>query len=382
RQNNPRGTGHAVAQAAPVLADFDGDVVVLYGDTPFISAQSLQHLTRARQSYDIAVLGFEAADPGRYGRLVKSGDSLEKIVEYKDADAATRAITLCNSGIMIAPSALLFRLIEKLQPDNAAGELYLTDIVELARSEDRSVTAVTCDEAETIGVNSKADLALAEAVFQHRARLSAMEAGVTLRVPDTVQLAHDTRLGRDVVVEPYVVFGPGVSVADNVHIKSFSHLEGCHVSEGAVIGPQARLRPGTTLGAAARIGNFVEVKNAEIGAGAKINHLSYVGDAHVGERANIGAGTITCNYDGVFKHRTEIGTEAFIGSNTMLVAPVSVGRGALTASGSVITQDVPDEALAIARAPQENKPGFARKFFDVLRGRKAKRDKTKKNEAD
>lgn len=372
RQTDQRGTGHAVAQAAPLMADFGGDVVVLYGDTPFISATTLIKLTKAREQNDIAVLGFEAADPGRYGRLVMSGEVLEKIVEYKDADAATRAIRLCNSGIMIASAELMFELVAALSTDNAAAEYYLTDIVELARSKDKAVTSVLCSEAETLGVNSRADLARAEAVFQDRARAAAMDAGVTLRAPETVHLAYDTRFGPDVIVEPHVVFGTGVSLETGAHIRSFSHLEGCHIGSGAVVGPHARLRPGTILGPAARIGNFVELKKAEIGSGAKVNHLSYVGDASVGDNANIGAGTITCNYDGVFKHRTEIGSDAFIGSNTMLVAPLKVGPGAMTASGSVITEDVPEDALAIARTRQQNKIGLARKFFETLRGRKKK----------
>ncbi|MEM6482031.1 MAG: bifunctional UDP-N-acetylglucosamine diphosphorylase/glucosamine-1-phosphate N-acetyltransferase GlmU [Pseudomonadota bacterium] len=375
RQSQQKGTGHAVAQAAPLLADFEGDVAVLYADTPFITSETLARLKAARGSHDIGVLGFEALDPGRYGRLVMKGDSLEKIVEYKEADAATRAITFCNSGIMVAPARLLFALIDALCPDNAAGEYYLTDVIERARAEGLSVTAVSCSEDETLGVNSRAELAQAEAIFQHRARAAAMAAGVTMTAPDTVYLSHDTRLGRDIIVEPHVVFGPGVQVDDGTFIRSFSHLEGCDIGKNAVIGPYARLRPGASLGDAARIGNFVELKNADIGAGAKVNHLSYVGDARVGSRANIGAGTITCNYDGVNKHHTDIGANAFIGSNTMLVAPVSVGRGALTASGSVITKDVPDEALAIARARQDNKPGLARRFFEALRSRKVKSKK-------
>ncbi|MEM6375418.1 MAG: bifunctional UDP-N-acetylglucosamine diphosphorylase/glucosamine-1-phosphate N-acetyltransferase GlmU [Pseudomonadota bacterium] len=366
------GTGHAVAQAAPLLAEFEGDVAVLYGDTPFITPRTLQQLSQARSDHDIVVLGFEAKDPGRYGRLVMSGQSLEKIVEFQDADTSTRAITFCNSGILMASARTLFELIGTLQPDNAAGEYYLTDIIGHARAGGQSVTAVSCPEAETLGVNSRAELAHAEALFQSAARNKALASGVTLRAPDTVSFSHDTDLGRDVIVEPHVVFGPRVRVEAGAWIKSFSHLEGCHVGAGAMIGPYARLRPGTTLGETARIGNFVEIKNAEIGAGSKVNHLSYVGDARVGAEANIGAGTITCNYDGVFKHRTEIGAEAFIGSNTMLVAPVSVGRGALTASGSVITGDVPDEAMAIGRAKQQNKPGLARRFFEALRARKAK----------
>ncbi|MEL7013188.1 MAG: bifunctional UDP-N-acetylglucosamine diphosphorylase/glucosamine-1-phosphate N-acetyltransferase GlmU [Pseudomonadota bacterium] len=372
RQTEQKGTGHAVAQAAPKLADFEGDAVVLYADTPFITPDTLARLRLARRTHDIAVLGFETDTPGRYGRLVISEGNLERIVEYKDADAATRALTFCNSGIMVAPARLLFELIDALRPDNAAGEYYLTDIVEHARAAGKSVTAVACPEAETLGVNSREELSHAEAVFQDRARGAAMACGVSMVAPDTVYLSHDTSLARDVVIEPHVVFGPGVRVEEGARIRAFSHLEGCHIGKASVIGPYARVRPGAVLGEAVRIGNFVELKNAEIEAGAKINHLSYVGDASVGAQANIGAGTITCNYDGVSKHRTKIGAGAFVGSNTMLVAPVSVGRGALTASGSVITKDVPDEALAVARARQDNKPGLARKLFDKLRSRAAK----------
>jgi len=322
------------------------------------------------------VLGFEAADPARYGRLVMTGNRLDRIVEYKDASPEDRSITFCNSGIIVADSDTLLTLDGAVGNDNAAGEYYLTDIVALAQARGLKATAIACDEAETLGVNSRADLARAESAFQARARAEAMAAGVTLTAPETVHFAFDTALGPDTVVEPYVVFGPGVTVEGGAHIRAFSHLEGAHVAGGAVVGPYARLRPGTALAPGARIGNFVEIKNARLDAGAKVNHLSYIGDAHLGADVNIGAGTITCNYDGVSKHRTQVGAGAFIGSDTMLVAPVSVGAGAMTASGSVITRDVPDAALAIARGQQVNKPGMARKLFDMLK-KKAKESRDK-----
>ncbi len=374
-QAKQKGTAHAVAQAAPALANFDGDVIVLYGDTPFISSETLARMCEARQSHDVVVLGFEAADPGRYGRLVMQGDTLEKIVEFKDADDAIRTITFCNSGVIAASAKTLFELIDAVSDDNAAGEYYLTDIVGLARGRGLSATAIACDEAETLGVNSRAELAQAEAAFQARARTEALETGVTMQAPETVYFGFDTVVGRDTVIEPNVVFGPEVTIESGAHIRAFSHLEGCHVARGGVVGPYARLRPGAELAEDARIGNFVEIKNAQVGEGAKVNHLSYVGDASVGADSNIGAGTITCNYDGVMKHRTEIGERVFIGSNTMLVAPVKVGDDAMTASGSVITHDVAPEALAIARARQEDKPGMARKLFEILKKKKAIRDK-------
>lgn len=374
-QSEQLGTAHAVAQAAPRLAGYGGDALVLYGDTPFIQPDTLERMQAARGAHDIVVLGFEAADPGRYGRLVVQGNDLLRIVEFKDATEAERAVTLCNSGVVLAPAALLFDLIAEVGNANAAGEYYLTDIVGLARARGLSATAVTCDEAETMGINSRAELARAEAAFQARKRAEALETGVTLVAPDTVQFAYDTWLGRDSLVEPYVVFGPGVTVETGAHIRAFSHLEGCHVARGAVVGPYARLRPGTELAEHARIGNFVEVKNALIGEGAKVNHLSYIGDARVGDESNIGAGTITCNYDGVSKHETVIGARVFVGSNTMLVAPVTLGDGAMTGSGSVITRDVAPDALAIARAPQVDMPGRARKLFDLLKARAGKRDK-------
>ncbi len=374
-QTEQLGTAHAVDQARAALADFSGDVVVLYGDTPFIQPETLERMIAARKQHDLVVLGFNAADPARYGRLVTEGDHLQRIVEFKDASAAERAITLCNSGLLACDCALLFDLIAQVGNENAAGEYYLTDIVTLARARGFSATAVTCDESETLGINSRAELALADGVFQTRARAALLDAGVTMMVPETVYLAQDTVIGRDAVIEPHVVFGPGVTVESGAIIRAFSHLEGAHVSRNAVVGPYARLRPGTELAESAKIGNFVELKNARIDEGAKVNHLSYIGDAHVGPAANVGAGTITCNYDGVMKHHTEIGASAFIGSNTMLVAPVRVGAGAMTATGSVITRDVEDDALALARTPQQNKPGRARKLFDMLKAKKARRDK-------
>ncbi len=373
RQEEQLGTAHAVAQAAPALRGATGDAVVLYGDTPFILPGTLERMREARRAgHGVVVLGFEATDPGRYGRLVMDGDRLLRIVEWKDATKGERAIGLCNSGIVMAEASLLFDLVDAVGNDNAAGEYYLTDIVALAVARGVPATAVRCDEAETLGVNSRADLAAAEAAFQARARAAALADGITLIAPGTVQFAHDTVLGRDVTVEPNVVFGPGVTVETGATIRAFSHLEGCHVGGGAVVGPFARLRPGAELDTDARVGNFVEIKNATLGEGAKVNHLSYIGDAAIGPRANVGAGTVTCNYDGVFKHRTEIGAGAFIGSDTMLVAPVRVGAGAMTATGSVVTADVPDHALAVARARQETKPDFARRFFERLRALKAK----------
>ncbi len=377
-QTEQLGTAHAVDQARDALQDFDGDVVVLYGDTPFLQPDTLQRMIAARQTHDLVVLGFQADDPGRYGRLVMQGDSLERIVEYKDADDAQRAITFCNSGLMACDARRLFDLIAQVGNDNASGEYYLTDVVELARAQGLSVTAVACDEAQTLGVNSRADLARAEAVFQSRACAELMADGVTLMAPDTVYLALDTVIGRDTVIEPNVVFGPEVTVESGATIRAFSHLEGCHVSRGAVVGPYARLRPGAELAENTRIGNFVEVKNARLDAGAKVNHLSYIGDATVGAETNIGAGTITCNYDGVMKHQTTIGSHAFIGSNTMLVAPVTVGNRAMTATGSVITRDVDADALALARAKQDNKPGYATRLFDMLTAKKKKRDQEAK----
>lgn len=367
-QSEQLGTAHAVSQAIPLLQGFEGRVVVLYGDTPFIGAETLAML--ASHPADVVVLGFEAADPGRYGRLVTGPTGLERIVEYKDADEATRAIRLVNSGVLAADAATLREYLPRIGNQNAAGEYYLTDLPGLARAAGLAVDVVTCDEAETLGINTRAELALAEAAFQARARVQALEDGVTLSDPATVWFSLDTTIGRDAIVGQNVVFGPGVTVESGAEILPFCHLEGCHVSSGATVGPFARLRPGAELGGDVHVGNFVEIKNAVLDEGVKVGHLTYLGDAHIGEATNIGAGTVTCNYDGVSKHRTEIGAHAFIGSDTMLVAPVRVGTRAMTGSGSVITQDVPDDALALGRAKQVNKPGLATRLMQALRQKK------------
>ncbi|WP_299932703.1 bifunctional UDP-N-acetylglucosamine diphosphorylase/glucosamine-1-phosphate N-acetyltransferase GlmU [uncultured Pelagimonas sp.] len=372
-QSEQLGTAHAVAQAKPALDGFEGDALVLYGDTPFIRQETLEAMAEARAQNDVVVLGFEAADPGRYGRLVTDGEELMRIVEFKDASPQERNITLCNSGVIAAKSDVLFDLIDAVENNNASGEYYLTDIVAIARSRGLSASVVRCDEAETLGVNSRAELATAESLFQTRARAELVENGVSLLAPDSVYLSWDTVIGRDAEVEQNVVFGPDVTVESGARIRAFSHLEGAHVSRGAVVGPYARLRPGAELAEDTHVGNFVEIKNAQLHQGAKANHLTYIGDAEIGEKTNIGAGTITCNYDGVFKHKTTIGKQAFIGSNTMLVAPVTIGNDAMTASGSVVTSDVPDGAMALARAKQVNKEGFATKLFAMLRAKKAKK---------
>lgn len=373
-QQEQLGTGHAVGIAADALNGFAGDALILYGDTPFIRPETLERMAAARDKFEIVILGFTAADPGRYGRLVMAGDTLEKIVEFADAKDEERTITLCNSGVIMANIDTLQSLVSQIDNNNASGEYYLTDIVEIARKRGLSATSVTCDESETLGINSRAELAAAEAAFQSRARQNALQDGVAMQAPDTVYFAHDTVIGRDAIIEPNVYFGPNVTVESGAHIRAFSHLEGCHVSRGAIVGPFARLRPGAELSENVRIGNFVEIKNAQIDSGAKVNHLSYVGDAEIGKAANLGAGTVTCNYDGVMKHKTVIGEGAFIGSSTMLVAPVRIGAQAMTASGSVITKDVPDAALALARPPQVNKLGLAKKLFAILRLKKKKRN--------
>ncbi|SMH32982.1 bifunctional UDP-N-acetylglucosamine diphosphorylase/glucosamine-1-phosphate N-acetyltransferase GlmU [Maritimibacter sp. HL-12] len=370
-QADQKGTAHAVAQAKAALEGFDGDAMVLYGDTPFIRPETLDAMLAARAAgADVVVLGFEAADPGRYGRLVVEGGALLRIVEFKDATEAERAISLCNSGVVAADASTLFSLIEEVGNANASGEYYLTDIVEIARARGLSAATVSCDEAETLGINTRAELARAEALFQAHKRAEALENGVTLVAPETVYFAQDTWVGRDAVIEPNVVFGPGVTVETGARIRAFSHLEGCHVSRDAQVGPFARLRPGAELAEGAKVGNFVEIKNAEIAEGAKVNHLTYIGDAFVGAGANIGAGTITCNYDGVFKHHTHIGARAFIGSDTMLVAPVQIGDDAMTATGSVVTRDVPDGAMAIGRARLEIKEGLWRRMYEKMKAAK------------
>jgi bifunctional UDP-N-acetylglucosamine pyrophosphorylase/glucosamine-1-phosphate N-acetyltransferase len=364
-QHPPRGTGDAVRAAQPALASRLaelGDVLVLFGDAPLLQSDTIAHLLDARRSANAAVVvaGMRPADSRPYGRLVLGADGgVERIVEARDASPAERAITLCNGGIMAIAAEHVFDLVDRIGDNNAKREFYLTDIVEIARGRGLAVTHVELPAKEVLGVNTRAELAQAEALMQDRLRRRAMAAGATLVAPETVFLSADTVLGRDVIVEPNVVFGPGVSIADNVRIRSFSHLDGATVAEGAIVGPYARLRPGAVLERDVHVGNFVEVKATRLGVGAKANHLSYLGDSDIGAGTNIGAGTITCNYDGFNKFRTIIGERAFIGSNTALVAPVSVGDGAIVAAGSTVTGDVPADALTIARGTQVNKPGRA-----------------------
>jgi len=362
-QAPPRGTGDAVMKAAPALEGFDGVVLILYADTPLVRAGTLADLVDAAAGGAGAVLGFRADVPGAYGRLVLDDeDDLAAIVEAKDASPEQLEIDLCNSGVMAVDAAFLREALPKLEPNNAKGEYYLTDIVAMARAAGRRFAVVEGDEEEVLGVNSRVELAVAEEVFQDRMRVAAMKNGATLIDPTTVFFAHDTIIGQDVLIEPNVFFGPGARVADRATIKAFSHIEGAQVGEGAVVGPFARLRPGADLGPKARVGNFVEVKKAAIGEGAKVNHLTYIGDASIGARANIGAGTITCNYDGYSKYKTEIGADAFIGSNSALVAPVKIGDGAYIGSGSVITRDVEADSLAVARGRQAEVKGWAARF--------------------
>jgi len=360
------GTGHAVLAAKEALGQAAGDILILYGDTPFISTATFERLLVRRRAADrpaAVVLGMRPADPGEYGRLILDGEGrLEAIVEHRDATAAQRGIGLCNSGVMAVDGALLWELLAEVGNGNAKGEYYLTDIVALARQRGLACASVEAPAEELVGINSRAELAAAEALLQGRLRDRAMAEGATLVDPSSVWFSFDTRLGRDVTVGPHVIFGPGVEVADGVNICPFSHIVGARIETGAVIGPFARLRPGSVIGAKARVGNFVETKNATLAAGAKANHLTYLGDAKVGAGVNIGAGTITCNYDGFLKYETVIGAGAFIGSNSALVAPVTVGERAVIAAGSVITQDVPADALAVARVRQVEKPGWASLF--------------------
>lgn len=363
-QTERRGTAHAVLAASDAIRDGFDEVLILYADAPLVQPDTLRRMrTAVAEGARVAVLGFEARRPEGYGRLLLDGaGTLAAIREDKDATEAERSVTLCNSGLIALQGRGAIDLLGRIGSDNAQGEFYLTDCVEIARRDGDRCVVLLADEAEVMGVNDRVQLAAAEAALQQRLRREAMLAGATLQAPETVFLSADTRLGRDVTVEPHVVFGPGVVAGDTVVIHSFSHLEQVQIERGASIGPFARLRPGTKLGEGSRVGNFVEIKNATIEAGAKINHLSYIGDASVGAKANIGAGTITCNYDGFNKARTEIGAGAFIGSNSALVAPVSIGRGAFVGSGSVITEPVPDDALALGRGRQVNKDGWATDF--------------------
>jgi len=359
------GTGHAVAQVREALEGFDGDVLVLYGDTPLITRATLERLLverRGQRDPAVVVLGFKPTDPGHYGRLVVGAEGLKAIVEYRDANEEQRRIPLCNSGVLAIDGKRLWSLIERIDNKNAKGEYYLTDVIALARADGACCRHVEGDPMELLGVNSRSEQATAETVVQRQLRDHAMAAGATLIDPDSVWFSWDTRLGQDVTVWPHVVFGPGVVVGDNVTIKGFCHFEGCIVADGAILGPFARLRPGAEIGEAAHIGNFVEVKQAVVEPGAKINHLTYIGDARVGAGANVGAGTITCNYDGFNKSFTHIGKGAFIGSNSALVAPVVIGDGAVIGAGSVITKEVSPGALAVARGSQMELKGWADRF--------------------
>ncbi|MGH6987457.1 MAG: bifunctional UDP-N-acetylglucosamine diphosphorylase/glucosamine-1-phosphate N-acetyltransferase GlmU [Caulobacteraceae bacterium] len=363
-QSEPLGTGLAVLSAADALRGFEGDVLVTYADVPLLEAGDLEPLFEARSAgADLAVLGFEAAEPGAYGRLVMGDDgALDAIVEARDASAEILALNACNSGVLVADRDLLFDLLAKVAPNNAKGEYYLTDVVTLGVKAGRRAAVAFVPEVAARGVNSQAELAAAEAAFQARACARLMASGVTLIDPRTVHLAWDTKLAPGAVIEPFVVFGPGVAVSTGARIRAFSHLEGASVASGALVGPFARLRPGAAIGEDAHIGNFVEVKKVKVGKGAKANHLAYLGDGSVGPGANIGAGTIFCNYDGFDKYDTHVEENAFIGSNSALVAPVRIGKGAYTGSGSVITRDVPADALALGRGTQAEKPGWAAAF--------------------
>ena len=374
-QDPQLGTAHAVQQAEGALAGFDGDVLVLYGDVPFVSAATMQAMLERLHAGDnpaAVVLGFAPADPLQYGRIIADADGrIVKMVEHKDATEDERACRTCNSGLMAVRSADLFGLLARVGNDNAAGEYYLPDVVNIAIADGRTcAVVVTADADEVAGINSRAELADAEGRWQQRRRAQAMADGATLIAPETVWFAWDTQLGRDVLIEPNVFFGPGVTVADHVTIHAFSHLEGATLAQGVHIGPYARLRPGAVLGEKVKIGNFVEVKNTTMHKGAKANHLTYLGDATVGAGANIGAGTITCNYDGYFKHKTVIGERAFIGSNSALIAPVKIGADAIVAAGSAVSRDVADGELRMVRAEQLIKPGWADRFHDAMKKKK------------
>ncbi len=375
-QTERLGTGHAVLAAKDAIAKGYDDILVVFGDTPLITAGPLLAARKGlADGNDVVVIGFQTADPAGYGRLIVEDGALVAIREEKDATAEEKKITYCNGGLMAINGAKALELLGKIGNANAKGEYYLTDIVEIARAAGGKAIAVEAPETELTGCNNRAELAMIEAIWQKRRRHELMVSGVSMIAPETVFLAFDTQIAQDVLIEPNVVFGPGVTIESGAIIHAFSHLEGAHVGAEATVGPYARLRPGANLGPHSKVGNFCEVKKAEIGAGAKVNHLTYIGDAFVGEKTNIGAGTITCNYDGVNKHITRIGANAFIGSNSSLVAPVSIGDGALVASGSVVTQDVPADAVAFGRARQEIKPGRAKILRERYQAEKASRKK-------
>lgn len=373
-QEEQLGTANAVLAARQAIAEHKGDVLILYADTPLIQFATLEHLVQALdRGANVAVLGFEADNPGSYGRLVTQADgTLLAIREAKDATEAELAVRLCNSGVMALRLDDPVGVLSRIGNNNAKGEYYLTDVVEHVRETGGRAAAISCPESEVLGVNSRVELAAAEQIWQRRRRIELMESGVTLIAPETVWLSYDTKIGRDVSIEPNVYFGPGVVVGERTEIKAHCHFEGARIGVDARIGPFARLRPGAELGAQVHVGNFVEVKNVAMGDGAKANHLSYLGDGTVGDGANIGAGTIFCNYDGFFKHKTEIGEAAFVGSNSALVAPIKVGAGAYVGSGSVITKDVSADSLALERSKQEERPDWAAKFRSMMARRKAK----------
>ena len=376
------GTGHAVAQAKEALAGFDGDVVMLLGDAPFIKSDTMSEMLtrlRAADAPAVVVLGFEPDDALQYGRVITHADmTIEKMVEFKDANEAERACRLCNSGLMAARAEVLFDLLDRVDNDNAQGEYYLPDIVNVAVKDGKTCAAVVTDRPhEVVGINSRKELAAAERQWQDLKREEALENGVTLKAPDTVFFSYDTELAPDVTVEPNVVFAPGVKVESGARIRAFSHLEGAHVGEGCEVGPYARLRPGAVMEKGAKVGNFVEMKKATLGEGAKANHLTYLGDATVGAGANIGAGTITCNYDGYFKYQTKIGERAFIGSNSSLIAPVEIGADAIVAAGSAVSRDVAAGDLRMVRGEQIVKPGWADRFHDTMKKKKAADTKAK-----
>ncbi|MDB5720657.1 MAG: glmU [Alphaproteobacteria bacterium] len=375
-QDPQHGTAHAVLQARESLASFSGDILILYGDTPLVSTATMERMLARLNAADapaVVVVASRPSDPAAYGRILADADgTIVKMVEHKDATEAEKAVDLCNSGLMAVRSEELWSLLDRVGNDNAAREYYLPDIVMLAASDGRRSAMIETGADEVAGINSRAELAAVEALWQQGRRARAMADGVSLVAPETVWFAFDTEIARDTRIEPNVVFGPGVRIGEGVRIRAFSHIEGASIGAGAEIGPYARLRPGAEIGEQAKVGNFVEVKKARLGKGAKVSHLSYIGDADVGASANVGAGTITCNYDGFLKYRTNIGAGAFIGSNSALVAPVSIGAGAMVAAGSVITRDVEADALAIARGAQEAKPGRAKRFREVMQARKGR----------
>ncbi len=372
-QEPQHGTGHAVQMAEAALAGFDGDVLILYGDVPMVPTRTMRMMIdrlNADDSPAVVVLGFEPEDTQKYGRIVTQNDKIDWMVEHKDATDKQRETRLCNSGLMAVKSDDLFELLARVENNNAAGEYYLVDIVNIATADGRHCYVVKTDAYDVSGINSRAELSAMEGEWQKRRRVQAMDEGATLIAPETVWFAYDTMIGRDVVIEPNVFFGPGVTVADNVKVRANSHIEGAQIASGCEVGPFARLRPGTVLEEKAKIGNFVETKKAHLGKGAKANHLTYLGDATIGAGANIGAGTITCNYDGYFKYQTVIGEGAFIGSNSALIAPVKIGRDAIIAAGSAVSRDVADGELRMVRAEQLVKPGWADRFHDAMRKKK------------